>query len=76
MKPSRESLVKAKNYSLSFVKEWIALAIDFYGEEFWNEFIQWATETEPDVLTDMHTSNYGLDMEGRPVMFDISGFRN
>lgn len=76
MKPSRESLAKAKNYSLSFIKEWIALAIDFYGEEFWNSFIQWATENEPDVLTDMHTANYGLDFDGRPVLFDISGFRN
>lgn len=76
MNPSRDSMQKAKNYSVAFVKEWVALAIDFYGEETWNSFIQWATENEPSVLSDMHGGNYGLDMEGRPVMFDISGFRD
>lgn len=76
MNPSGDSMQKAKNYSLAFIKEWVALAIDFYGEEIWNSFIQWATENEPSVLSDMHGANYGLDMEGRPVMFDISGFRD
>lgn len=76
MKPTGDSMQKAKNYSLAFIKEWIALVIDFYGEELWNNFIQWATENEPSVLSDMHGANYGLDMEGRPVMFDISGFRD
>lgn len=71
--PSVDSMQKAKNYCLSFVDEWIALAIDYYGEEIWNEFVQWGTENH--LFGDMHTANYGIDMAGRPVIFDISGFR-
>ena len=71
--PSGDSMKKAKNYNLSFVDKWIALAIDCYGEETWNEFVQWATEES--LFGDMHSGNYGIDMAGRPVIFDISGFR-
>lgn len=74
--PSKDSLNKAEKYLLPFTKEWIGLVIDFYGEDFWRSFLKWANEWEPDILTDMHTSNYGLNKDGRPVMFDISGFRN
>ena len=75
--PSKDSLDKAQNYSLSFMDKWIAVAIDLYGEEFWNQFIQWATESDMDILSDMHGGNYGIAaLDGRPVMFDVSGFRD
>ena len=74
--PSMDSLEKAKNYELSFSDDWIATVIDLYGEDKWNEFVQWVTVTDIGIFSDMHSGNYGISMAGRPVMLDISGFRD
>ena len=73
--PSHDSLRKAEKYALSFRKEWIGLVIDTYGQGYWDRFLEWATAHEPSVISDMHSSNYGINKDGRPVMFDICGFR-
>ena len=73
--PSADSRKKAENYKGSFFKDWIALVYDTYGVGFWNAFVAWAREWQPEVLQDVHSGNYGIFEDGRPVMFDISGFR-
>ena len=73
---SEESLKKAEKDTTAFCSNWIAKVFDFYGEEFWNQFITWVEETDLDIFSDCHTGNYGISMDGRPMMFDISGFRD
>lgn len=78
LNPSFESKEKAKSYKsfVPFNPDWIGLVIDTYGQEKWEGFISWAQDWEPEILTDMHTGNYGVRMDGTPVMFDLSGFRD
>lgn len=71
-----DSLAKAKKVHAPFNSTWIALVFDTYGEEAFNDFMLWARECEPDIISDMHWGNYGLTLDGKPVMFDISGFRD
>ena len=75
MKPSADSLEKAEegNY---WDTTWAAIAIDMYGLEFFNKFLDWARKNCKDMMLDLHKANYGYDMSGRPVIFDISGFRD
>lgn len=72
--PTEDSLQKALNCRGPFDLTWRALAYDFYGEEVFNGFLEWATNNAPDVISDAHGGNYGIDMAGRPVLLDISGF--
>lgn len=74
---SEESLKKAhESTTTSFRDDWLARVFDLYGEEFWNHFVEWAKDTGVDIFSDCHAGNYGIAMDGRPVMFDISGFRD
>lgn len=73
--PSLDSLEKAKEENY-WDLEWAAIAIDLYGFEFFHNFVQWANKYCKDMMLDMHCGNYGYDMGGRPVILDISGFRD
>lgn len=80
--PSKESYEKAtsleRKYQVGFTDDWVAAVIETYGEEFWKKFLDWNESqcSRDSVLTDMHTGNYGYRMDGRPVIFDISGWRD
>lgn len=74
--PSKDSLESAKKDCTNFNREWVALVYDFYGEDAWNEFIDWAENEAPEIISDCHTGNYGIREDGAPVIFDISGFDN
>lgn len=74
--PTEDSLQKTRNCRGPFDLTWRALAYDFYGEEAFNGFLEWATNNAPDVISDAHGGNYGIDMAGRPVLLDISGFNH
>ena len=56
--------------------EWRAAIVECYGEEFWANFIEWDKVNDMDMLTDMRYDNYGYDMSGRPIILDVSGFRD
>ena len=73
---SKDSLDKAKQTSSMFKYEWVALVYDTYGDIYWNEFVKWIDENDPCFFNDCHDGNYGVDMAGRPVIFDLSGFRD
>ena len=56
--------------------EWAATAIDMYGLTFFQNFMAWADRNCRAVMSDLHDGNYGYDMSGRPVILDVSGFRD
>lgn len=55
--------------------EWRAAVIEFYGEEFWKDFVNWDDMSCTGILIDMHSNNYGYTIDGRPIILDASGFR-
>ena len=74
---SEESMNRARNsFSTAFSTDWLAKVFDLYGEGFWDHFVEWVRDTDLDIFSDCHAGNYGVDIDGRPVMFDISGFRD
>ena len=76
LQTSEDSLTKAKERNHVFRTDWIARVFDLYGEEKWNEFISFLKCWEPEVLSDMHSGNYGVTPDGAPVLFDLAGFRD
>lgn len=73
---SEASLNTAKKSHHVFRDDWIARVFDVYGEDTWNGFINFLKNWEPEVLSDMHSGNYGITFDGSPVLFDLSGFRD
>ena len=55
-----------------FSTDWIAAAIEFYGEEITEKFLNYAHEVGLDC--DMHSNNYGYRADGSPVIIDFSGY--
>ena len=72
--PTPDSYERAKRDRSDFDREWVALVYDFYGEDAWNEFVEWAENEASEILSDCHSGNYGIRNDGTPVIFDISGF--
>ena len=72
--PSAGSYEKARKTQSPFSPVWLGFVFDLYGENVYQCFMQWAHAKCDAILSDMHTGNYGFDMEGHPVLFDISGF--
>lgn len=73
--PSAGSLEKAKEEDY-WDLVWAATAIDLYGFNFFHNFMDWAYSNCRDTMLDLHYGNYGYDMSGRPVILDVSGFRD
>lgn len=74
--PSANSLERAKKVRAPFIESWIALVIDTYGEDALNDFVKWVHMYDNEILSDMHSGNYGIDLNGYPKLLDISGFRD
>lgn len=53
---------------------WRAACYDFYGEGFLENFLAWSDTVEIDFTSDLHTGNYGVRIDGSPVIFDYAGF--
>lgn len=71
--PSKKSLelVKDKHY---FNDEWVAIAIDFYGEHKVKQFLDYIENIDPIISDDLHTGNYGYRPDGSPCLLDFSGW--
>ena len=73
---SEESLEKSRSMS-GMEKEchfvWRATVVEFYGEQFWHDFIEWNYANFIGILDDVHGGNYGY-RNGRPVFVDVAGF--
>lgn len=75
--PSEDSLNIARNIDIDYGycdDNWRASVIELYGEEYWRSFVEWVDDGREYILNDMHIGNYGYDYEGKPVLFDVSGF--
>lgn len=62
---------KSKGYSV-FNTEWIALAIDYYGEKIFNKIMTFIKENGID---DLHNENIGF-IGNRPVILDYAGWND
>lgn len=73
--PSAESTTKAEKMEakkyIPFDRDWLALAIDFFGEEKVFALLQFIDDNDID---DLHRNNYGFDDAGLPVIFDYSSY--
>ena len=76
LQTTEDSLNKAQRQRNVFRNDWIARVFDLYGEDTWNKFLEFVRTWEPEVLSDMHSGNYGVTLDGAPVLFDLAGFRD
>ncbi len=75
-KPSEQAREKSRTNNKLRCKansEWIAAAVDWYGEERVEQFVQYINDTGID--TDLHDGNLGFGSKGNPVILDFSGYR-
>ena len=69
---SDDSLKKAKAMDrVPFEDDWIAVAIDMYGEEKFQSLLKFIKDEE---LSDFHWNNYGWDQTGAPKLLDYCGY--
>lgn len=73
---SLEKVNSKYRYACRCNNDWCALIIDFYGEEFFNKFVDFIKYICPEVGEDLHSGNYGYTLDGRPVLLDYSGWGN
>lgn len=71
--PSNKALEFVKNKSY-FNSTWVAIAIDFYGEEKVNQFLDYIMNIDPVIYGDLHDGNYGYREDGSPCLLDFSGW--
>lgn len=76
IKISQNSREKAEgtDWETPFSTNWIAAAIEIFGEKKWAAFNEWAQGEE--FIRDMHSGNYGFSIDGRPIIFDLSGYND
>ena len=72
--PSKDSMDIAVRYSVDLC--WAAYAIDLYGADYFEAFMEWVKDNCRDVLCDFHDANFGYNMSGAPIILDVSGFRD
>jgi len=72
--PSKNSMDIAASYSVDL--RWAAYAIDLYGADYFEAFMEWVEDNCRDILCDFHDANFGYDMSGHPIILDFSGFRD
>ena len=75
---SQDSRTKAEDMEPCYqcgTTDWRAAVVEYYGEEFWTKFVEWDHSCKASMLSDMHSGNYGYNMDGHPVILDVSGFR-
>lgn len=72
--PSQKSLnlVNEKRYHVNRI--WAATAIDFYGIEKTEKFIDYIENIYPRMGYDLHDGNYGYRADGSPCLIDFSGW--
>lgn len=75
--PSEDSLKKVsssdKYQYCRFSDDWVALAIDCYGEEK-VDALCYFLDLHPEMAGDFHSGNYGYRIDGTPVLIDYTGW--
>lgn len=73
-KASNRALKIAGKTSTCLSKTWLALAIDFYGNEKVQKFVNYIENIDPEISQDLHYGNYGYRLDGSPCLLDFSGW--
>ena len=73
---SEDSLNKAKKIKkekeyIPFTIDWVAVCIEMYGEDRFNQLIDFINKYDID---DLHQNNYGYTRNGKPMILDYAGF--
>ena len=68
---SEDSWNKAKKLKSALSKEWLALAIEWYGDAAVNDLLAFI---DLENIYDLHSDNIGFRANGAPVVLDYSGF--
>lgn len=63
-----------KMYVPRLETEWVALAIDWYGEERVKALVDFLNSNDEGIGYDLHTGNVGFRMNGAPVILDYAGY--
>ena len=75
--PSQKSIDTLKNKYYSFQYEinstWSAAAIEYYGEELFDKFVNFIEQNR---ISDLHNGNIGYRKDGAPVLLDYSGYED
>lgn len=72
-----KSKVDSRDYQWSKLsRDWMALAIDYYGEKLVEKFVDFICNIEPEIGQDLHAGNYGYREDGSPCILDFSGWRD
>lgn len=79
--PSKNSLKIAQQYQenadcVYMNLDWVANCVDKYGAGITERFLHYASETDDEILGDMHDGNYGYRDDGSPVLLDFSDFHS
>lgn len=71
--PSEKNIEKAKTYwrYTDLSEDWIARALEWYGEEEVEKLMKFILEEH---ICDLHSGNVGFREDGAPVILDYSGF--
>ena len=74
---SQKSYDKAFSYPVEETVcdvDWMARAIECYGEEAVTAFLNYVNKIDPEIGEDLHSMNYGYRPNGEPVLLDYSGW--
>lgn len=69
---SKEVKTSASKVSSELPEEWIALAIEYFGQELTDKFLAFV---EDEYIDDLHYDNFGF-IGDRPVLIDYSGYND
>lgn len=67
----------SKKYNMQFFRNssWAKDAIEYFGGNRIEAFIEWDKKNEFSLLSDLHSGNIGYAKNGRPVILDWAGYR-
>lgn len=69
-----QELKTNNNYRSYFYDDWVALAVERYGEELADAFFLNFLREHNEYVGDMHSGNFGFRADGSPVIIDFSDF--
>lgn len=69
-----KDLIENGDFRNYFGNTWSVIAIEKYGEEFFDKFMLEFAQTYNHLFGDMHDGNFGFRPNGTPVIFDFSDF--
>lgn len=69
-----QELKTNNNYRSYFYDDWVALAVERYGEELVDAFLLKFLREHDEYVGDMHSGNFGFRADGSPVIIDFSDF--